>query len=81
MCEDEGYVGYPQRSICWATMQQRAADARYDAIHENAPFHDGTFEHWSEKRDTAHPYHFRDGVTIWLSDTDDTHDDDFLAQG
>lgn len=61
-------------------MARAAADWLYGDLHEKAPFHDGTFKEWSAKRTQATPYHFRDGVHIWVSREDLTPGDDFLAQ-
>lgn len=52
-------------------------EARYDEIHEELPYHDGTFTGWSSKRDKRHPYHYRDGVTLWVSLVEDTTENIF----
>lgn len=59
-------------------MASASANARYDELHEARPYHDGTFSSWSKERGSAHPFHARDGVTIWVHDTDLSPDDDFL---
>lgn len=69
---------YPYRAICYASMETAAANARYDDIHKDEPFHDGTFENWSAKRTHAFPYHARDGVVIGASTTNLNPDDAFL---
>lgn len=51
-------------------MERAAAEWRYDQLHEDAPFHDGTFANWSEKRTKDAPYHYRDGVNVWVAPTD-----------
>lgn len=61
-------------------MVERAANADYDRLHDEKPFHDGTFSRWAKDRSTTHPFHFRDGVTITVSDEDWTPDDDFLKR-
>lgn len=61
-------------------MQLEAARRRYEQLHEDKPFHDGTFRLWSEKWSRLTPFHYSDGVTIWLSRDDLTPDDDFLNQ-
>lgn len=61
-------------------MQREAMEARYNDLHREQPYHDGTFTHWTEKRTERTPFHYRDGVSLWLSPTDDTPDDDFLGQ-
>lgn len=59
-------------------MERAAFDRMYDALHEALPFHDGTFTSWTKERNSGHPYHFRDGVTILATPTDLSPDDDFL---
>lgn len=59
-------------------MAAQAANRQYDALHEAKPFHDGTFTVWTKERSEATPFHYRDGVTIWVSPDDLTPDDDFL---
>jgi hypothetical protein len=60
-------------------MEGAAANARYDAIHEDKPFHNGDFTSWAKERSPRHPYHARDGVSIWVHDEDLSPDDDFLT--
>jgi len=59
-------------------MERAAADRRYRALHEDRPYHDGTFGHWSKEPSLSAPYRFDDGVTIWVASTDVNPDDDFL---
>lgn len=66
---------YPQRSVCYADMETAAASRRYELLHEKYPYHDGTFTSWAEQPlnadgELTHPYHFRDGVTIWVAPVD-----------
>lgn len=60
-------------------MALAAAKRTYEALHEKRPFHDGTFRSWREKPTELHPYHYNDGVRIWVSGYDLTPDDDFLS--
>jgi hypothetical protein len=60
-------------------MEIEAAQARYADLHEKAPYHDGKFESWAEKRSPDHPYHFNEGVTIWVAQTDLAPHDHFLG--
>jgi hypothetical protein len=60
-------------------MEQAAADARYDGLHKELPYHDGTFKRWAKERSPQFPYHFRDGVRIWVSDEDLSPHDHFLG--
>lgn len=41
-------------------------------------YHDGTFESWSHTRSAAHPHHFRDGTSYWVSKYDLTPEADWL---
>lgn len=61
-------------------MQLAAANRMYDLLHEAKPYHDGTFRLFAEEPSRLTPFHYRDGVTIWISKDDLTPDDDFLAQ-
>lgn len=78
-CRDADRVWYPQRTICYASMEAASANALYDKRHDALPFHDGTFESWAKHRTPSHPYHFRDGVTVWVHTEDLAPDDDFLG--
>lgn len=77
-CSDPKRRFYPQRQVCFATMEEQAARRRYHDLHEKAAFHDGTFTEWAEKASGEFPYHRDDGVTIWVADRDLNPDDDFL---
>ena len=69
-------------SVCWPTLQLAAAKALYAEMHHDKPFHDGTFEHWSEKRTRDYPFRYDDdGVTFWLSPVDLPEKYDWLGQG
>ena len=70
---------YPQRVRCYASMELAAANWRFDEIHEAEPFHNGDESSWSATRSTDHPYHFRDGVTVFVAPTDFAPDDEFLT--
>lgn len=52
----------------------------YDALHKDEPFHDGKEQSWSKTPDRIHRFHYRDGVTIYLAETDENPDDNFLQQ-
>lgn len=64
-------------------MEQAAADWRYDQLHKERPFHDGTFPDdpraWMKERSKSHPYHYRDGVTLWVAEVDLAPHDHFLG--
>lgn len=77
-CGDSEQPWYPQRTVCYAAMETAAANWRYDQLHEKEPFHDGSFTSWAKDRSGAHPYHYRDGVTVWVARTDINPGDEFL---
>lgn len=59
-------------------MEKVSAERRYAQIHEDRPYHDGTFKVWGEKATWRTPYHFSDGVRIFVAETDLNPDDNFL---
>lgn len=60
-------------------MVKAYAEAKYDQLHEKQPFHDGAFAKWGEKRTAETPYHYRDGVNLWVAESDLTPHDHFLG--
>lgn len=78
-CTDATTVWYPQRLVCFATMEQQAAEASYERLHEKAPWHDGTFTDWVEKPDRQHPYHFKFGVQVFAAEVDLDPGDSFTV--
>lgn len=64
-------------------MERAAAEWRYDELHSDAPYHDGTFPQdrgaWSPHRTTETPYHYKDGVNIWVAQYDRAPEDKFLG--
>lgn len=58
-------------------MAVAAVNSKYDALHEDLPFHDGTFAAWG-KESSEMPYSYRAGVTLWVSSQDLTPGDEFL---
>ena len=61
-------------------MEQRAAEARYAALHEDAPYHDGTFEFWSSDRTADTPYRYDEGVDIVVTTENHEGSGDFLKR-
>lgn len=61
-------------------MQLAAANRIYDMRHEDRPYHDGSFSRWAAEPSRQFPFHYRDGVTIWLSPVELNPEDDFLGQ-
>lgn len=59
-------------------MEAQAAQALYEALHKDSPWHNGRFQGWSKERTRSAPYHFRHGVTITVAQEDLNPTDDFL---
>lgn len=59
-------------------MEQAAAERRYAILHESQPYHDGQFKNWAAKPSVLTPYHFGDGVRIYVAETDVNPNDQFL---
>lgn len=78
-CEDAATKWFPQRTVCHATMERAAAEWGYDQCHDAEPFHDGTFTKWAATRSLLHPYHYRDGVRLWVAPVDLNPHDHFLG--
>jgi hypothetical protein len=62
-------------------MERLAAQRRWVRLHDDKPYHDGSFDRWAEKPSAEFPYHRDDGVTIWVANLDVRPDDDFLKSG
>lgn len=60
-------------------MELAAAEARYDENHEDLPYHDGSWKRWAANRSENFPYHYRDGVRLWIAREDVDPTDDFLT--
>lgn len=65
-CGDATLIRYPQRHVCYITVDREALNWQYDQTYEGL-FHDGTFTKWSEERTEEFPNTARDGVTLWVS--------------
>lgn len=78
-CRDAERAWYPQREVCYAKAAESAANRRYDEMHEAEPFHDGTFTRWAKDPSDEFPFHYRDGVTVYVTAEDLTPDDDFIV--
>jgi hypothetical protein len=51
----------------------------YDRLHDERPFHDGSFQNWAKESSAEFPFHYRDGVTIVLFDHDANPGDEFTT--
>jgi hypothetical protein len=79
-CADHERDWYGFRRVCYATAARAAAQALYDDLHKDRPFHDGSFTSWSKTRSKAHPFHHNDGVTIGSAAEDINPWDEFTTK-
>lgn len=79
VCHDPTTSWYPQRVVDFAEMELAASRWIYSNLHDERPYHDGTFTRWAKKRTRRHPYHFQDGVSIIVAREDLNPDDEFLT--
>lgn len=70
VCHDPAADWYPQRDVCFASMEKAAAERLYTQLHEDKPYHDGTWQSWAKEPSRTHPFHASDGVTIWVAPVD-----------
>lgn len=77
-CSDPTKPWYPQRHTCYARRAQAVADRMYGEKHDEAPYHNGSDAGWSKKSTRKSPFHFRDGVQVWVSEHDLSPDDRFI---
>ena len=77
-CADPDRLWYPQRHICYASKVRDMADRAYGEKHKDKPFHNGREKGWAKSHSVKTPFHFRDGVRVWVSLHDLTPDDSFL---
>jgi len=79
-CSDSQQTWYPYRQICYATMARTAAKEQYDALHERAIYHDGSFTSWKSEQTRSHPYRFDAGVNVGVATEDPTPWDKFTTE-
>lgn len=77
-CGDPTKPWFAQRHICYASREQSAADRLYAMKHDEAPFHSGKERAWAKKATKKQPYHYRDGVRVWVASEDLSPDDHFI---
>lgn len=80
VCGDEDVDWFPQRTICYTTAARSVAARLYQERFKDREFHDGTYRPMSEKWSPATPWHYMDGVNIWVSPVDLTPEDMFLGE-
>lgn len=49
-------------------------------LHEEAPYHDGSFANWAKEPSSDFPFHYADGTGIYLSPFDERPGDKFLTE-
>lgn len=59
-------------------MARKAAERAYEDLHEKRPWHDGTFTVWTSERTQSTPFHYLDGVGIYVAPIDVNPGDNFL---
>lgn len=52
----------------------------FDKLHEDAPWHDGKFRVFAEKFSPRTPWHVKDGLTIYLAETNEQPWDEFTTE-
>lgn len=65
--------------MCYKTLELISAQRKYAALHEARPYHDGSFEDWSDKQSDSHPFKYDEGVRIWVADVDYDPDGTWLS--
>lgn len=61
-------------------MALAAAQRAYDRLHKDKPFHDGTFKTWAAEESELTPFHYMDGVRIYVSTEDRNPGDLFTTK-
>lgn len=80
VCGDPERTWFPQLSVCHVRQEQAAAQWRYGQVREaHGEFHDGSRRSWVKERSRSHPYHYMDGATVWVAETDLGLGGDFLS--
>lgn len=51
-------------------MEEQAASRAYAHLHEDRPYHDGSFRSWAKDASPSHPYHYSDGVRVVVTAKD-----------
>lgn len=78
-CDDDERDWFPQMVVCWPSAQLAAAQALYADQHMERPYHDGSFQSWSKERTRAYPFHYRDGVSMYLAPIEMDPDNQWLG--
>lgn len=79
-CSDPERVWFSDRRVCYAAMERESASAAYAALHEDKPWHDGSFKSWAKERSASHPIKFDMGVSIGVDSVDRAPWDKFTTR-
>lgn len=60
-------------------MHEAAAQRQYKDLHKERPYHDGSFSRFTSEPTAATPFHFEDGVEIFVAAFDANPGDEFLT--
>lgn len=60
-------------------MEAASAEVLYDLLHNDLPYHDGTFTEWSAEPSREFSFHYRAGVSIWVAPVDLAPDEKFTT--
>lgn len=77
-CGDPDKARYPQRHICYTARDQASADRLYGLKNDPKPYLSRNGKVRAEKASERTPFHYRDGVRVWVADRDVNPDDQFL---
>lgn len=60
-------------------MEREAANAKWQRLHGDRQWHNGSWTSWSEKPSADHPYHRDHGLRVGVAREDLRPDDRFLS--
>lgn len=69
-CQDAEKAWYPQRLVCYKTLELISAQRKYAELHKALPYHDGSFEEWVAEPSASHPFKYDEAMRIWVSEVD-----------
>lgn len=70
VCGDPNQLWYLQKHVCHAAKAQAGEDRKYGLKHEAEPFLSWDGRRKSKKPTPLTPFHFHDGVKLWVSPED-----------
>lgn len=78
-CVDPDREWYPQRHVDYAEMALSYAEWKYEQLHKDRPYHDGSFQTWGKEQTEVTPFRYDAGVRVWVAPKDHDPSDDFLT--